>query len=164
MSEGRVARAWEAVGTVLDPEVPVLSVVELGIVRHIIVDGERVVVTVTPTYTGCPAMATIERDITAALTASGFSEVRMQTVYAPAWTTDWMSDAAREKLRVYGIAPPGLAPSEGPVSLGPTVRAVPCPWCGSAETRTVSEFGATACKSLHFCRGCQQPFEHVKPF
>jgi len=121
-------------------------------------------VTITPTYSGCPAMRVIEDDIRAALEAGGFREVTINTVYAPAWTTDWMSGAAREKLRAYGIAPPHLVGAAQLVPLGPTVRTVECPFCGSANTTTASEFGATACKSLHVCHACHQPFEHFKAF
>ena len=156
--------ALDALGSVMDPEVPVLSVLELGIVREVQVTGRSVTVTVTPTYSGCPAMPTIETEIAAALRGAGFDRIEIKTVYAPAWTTDWIEPAAREKLRAYGIAPPGRAVEAGPLTLGPTVRAVPCPGCGSRDTELVSEFGATACKSLHRCQSCRQPFEHFKPF
>jgi ring-1,2-phenylacetyl-CoA epoxidase subunit PaaD len=149
---------------VKDPEVPVLSVVELGVVRGIEVEDGVATVTITPTYSGCPAMETIEAGITTALLAGGFRRVELKTVYAPAWTTDWMSEAAREKLCVYGIAPPGKVMSEQLVPLGPTTRSVACPFCGSPNTLLESEFGATACKSLHVCRACRQPFEHFKTF
>jgi ring-1,2-phenylacetyl-CoA epoxidase subunit PaaD len=160
------AEALAILEDVKDPEVPVLSVVELGIVRNVEVDAaaDAVTVTVTPTYSGCPAMKVIEDEIGAALRAAGFGAVEVKTVYAPAWTTDWISEPAREKLRAYGIAPPGAVRAEQPVPLGPTVRAVACPYCGSADTGIVSEFGATACKSLHLCRACRQPFEHFKAF
>ena len=157
-------RAFEILDSVKDPEVPVLSVVELGVVRDAVVSGDAVTVTITPTYSGCPAMRVIEDDIRAALEAGGFRDVTINTVYAPAWTTDWMSAAAREKLRAYGIAPPHLVGAAQLVPLGPTVRTVDCPFCGSANTTTASEFGATACKSLHVCHSCRQPFEHFKAF
>ena len=157
-------RALEILQTVMDPEVPVLSVVELGVVRGVEVTGDALTVTVTPTYTGCPAMQVIEDDIRSALEAAGFRDVTINTVYAPAWTTDWMSEAAREKLRGYGIAPPHLVGAGTLVPLGPTVRTVECPFCGSSSTTTASEFGATACKSLHVCHACRQPFEHFKAF
>ncbi len=170
-SEQRALRILELVK---DPEVPVLSIVELGIVREVRADpvGEQVTVTVTPTYSGCPAMHVIEEEISAALTGAGFREVKIETVYAPAWTTDWISEHAREKLRNYGIAPPGNTRDElvqvtmsNPVrpSAGPPVR-LECPHCGSSDTAVVSEFGATACKSLHLCRACRQPFERFKTF
>jgi len=157
-------RALEILDSVKDPEVPVLSVVELGVVRDAVVSGDAVTVTITPTYSGCPAMRVIEDDIRTALGAAGFRDVTIKTVYAPAWTTDWMSEAAREKLRVYGIAPPHLVGAGPLVPLGPTVRTVECPFCGSSNTTTASEFGATACKSLHVCHACRQPFEHFKAF
>ena len=163
LPEGDVRRVWSALETVLDPEVPVLSIVELGIVRDIKLDGETVRVTVTPTYSGCPAMHAIEQEIVAALQAAGFQQVELQTVYAPAWTTDWITAPAREKLRAYGIAPPGSAATTLVQLSGPP-KAVPCPACGSRDTGLVSEFGATACKSLHICRACRQPFEHFKTF
>lgn len=150
----------------MDPEVPVLSIVELGIVRDVQVDSgtNAVTVTVTPTYSGCPAMHIIETEIRAALLAAGFPSVTLKTVYAPAWTTDWISPSAREKLRAYGIAPPGGLATEPLVALGGPPRRIPCPFCGSSNTILQSEFGATACKSLHVCHACRQPFEHFKTF
>jgi len=149
---------------VKDPEVPVLSVVELGIVRDIAVDGSAVVVTITPTYSGCPAMRVIEDEITAALEARGLSPVRLETVFAPAWTTDWMSAEAREKLRAYGIAPPGRAQNDAPIVLTRASAAtrVVCQYCGSHDTDVRSEFGSTACKSICYCNACEQPFEAFK--
>lgn len=157
-------RVLELLQSVKDPEVPVLSVVELGVVRSVEVEGDKATVTITPTYSGCPALHVMEDEIRAALLTGGFREVEVRTVYAPAWTTDWIPAAAREKLRAYGIAPPGVAPGPGLVSLAPTVRTITCPFCGSANTTRESEFGPTACKSLHVCRSCQQPFEHFKAF
>jgi ring-1,2-phenylacetyl-CoA epoxidase subunit PaaD len=156
-------RVLEILQQVKDPEVPVLSVIELGVVRGARVEGDRVTVTITPTYSGCPALQVMEDDIRAALLAGGFQEVLVKTVLSPAWTTDWIPPEAREKLRAYGIAPPGQSET-GVVVLGPTVRTVACPFCGSANTVRESEFGPTACKSLHVCRSCRQPFEHFKPF
>ena len=149
---------------VKDPEVPVLSVVELGIVRDVVVDGSAVTVTITPTYSGCPAMRVIEEDITAALEWEGMSPVRIETVYAPAWTTDWMSAEAKQKLSAYGIAPPGRVASESLVMLtrAPAVERAACPYCGSKDTELRSEFGSTACKAIMYCRACEQPFEMFK--
>jgi len=147
---------------VKDPEVPALSVVELGIVRDVEIVGDDVTVVVTPTYSGCPAMKVIEDDIVAALNAAGITGARMKTVYSPAWTTDWMSDAAREKLRAYGIAPPGWAEHSALVTLTRQRAAVTCPFCGSANTTLTSEFSSTACKAMHVCRSCSQPFEEFK--
>jgi ring-1,2-phenylacetyl-CoA epoxidase subunit PaaD len=149
---------------VKDPEVPVLSVVELGIVRGVEADAGRVAVTITPTYSGCPAMKTIEDDVREALGRAGFESIEIRTVYSPAWTTDWIPEPAREKLRAYGIAPPDAAAVGEPVLLGRTVRAVKCPYCLSPNTALQSEFGSTACKSLYVCRSCTLPFEHFKSF
>jgi ring-1,2-phenylacetyl-CoA epoxidase subunit PaaD len=149
---------------VMDPEVPVLSVVELGIVRDVEVHEESgaVTVTVTPTYSGCPALAMIERDIETALRARGIAHVAVKTSYSPAWTTDWIPAEAREKLRAYGIAPPGLADHDAPVAIGRRRPAARCPYCGSADTQLRSEFGSTSCKAIHVCRTCAQPFEEFK--
>jgi len=148
--------------TVMDPEVPVLSVVELGIVRDVSGGEESVTVTVTPTYSGCPAMRVIEQDIEAALRAHGVERVEVKTSYTPAWTTDWISAEAREKLRAYGIAPPGAADHDAPVAIGRRRPAVRCPYCSSVQTKMQSEFGATACKAIHVCEQCRQPFEEFK--
>ena len=152
-----------ALDEVPDPEVPAISVVELGVVRDVEIHGAAITVVVTPTYSGCPAMKAIEDDILAALRARGWTDARVRTVYAPAWTTDWMSDAAREKLRAYGIAPPGRAPREEFVVLRRRGdERVACPFCGSLDTALRSEFGSTACKAMHFCNACRQPFEEFK--
>jgi ring-1,2-phenylacetyl-CoA epoxidase subunit PaaD len=148
--------------SVMDPEVPVLSVVELGIVRDVDIRDDAVIVTVTPTYSGCPALRAIEQDIEAALLAYGVERVQVQTSYSPAWTTDWIPAEAREKLRAYGIAPPGAADHDAPVSIGRRRLAVRCPFCGSMETVLRSEFGSTACKATHVCQSCSQPFEEFK--
>jgi len=156
---------FEILDAVKDPEVPVLSVVELGIVRDVRVDGDAVTVTLTPTYSGCPAMRVIEEDITAALVERGLGPVRIETVYAPAWTTDWLTDDAKRKLEAYGIAPPGRAAQETLVSLtrAPSAGATPrCPYCHSRDTIVKSEFGSTACKSICYCNACRQPFEMFK--
>ena len=149
---------------VMDPEVPVLSVRELGIVRDVSIDANgAVAVTVTPTYSGCPAIQVIEDDIVSAIRAAGIPDVRMQTTYAPAWTTDWISPAAKAKLKAYGIAPPGRTAADGGLVQLMRVRpAVQCPYCDSYETEVRSEFGSTACKSVCWCRGCGQPFEEFK--
>ena len=174
MSAGRAAGAttapsreelWRILGTVLDPEVPVLSVVDLGIVRDVLIeeDGE-VVVTVTPTYSGCPAVQVIERDILAALAEHGVERARIRTVFAPAWTSDCISEDARRRLKEYGIAPPGPAGDEDDV-LVPLRRrraTAACPYCDSADTELRSAFGSTACKSIAYCNACRQPFEVFK--
>lgn len=152
---------WTILDDVRDPEVPALSVVELGIVRAVVMEGDEVVVDITPTYSGCPAMHEIERSVVGALAARGLS-ARVRTTFSPAWTTDWMSDEAREKLRAYGIAPPGRAGDSALVPLLRRAAPVACPFCGSRDTDTRSDFGSTACKSLQFCNACHQPFEHFK--
>jgi ring-1,2-phenylacetyl-CoA epoxidase subunit PaaD len=145
-----------------DPEVPALSVVELGIVRDVEIRDDAVTVVVTPTYSGCPAMQVIEDDITTALRDAGIANVAIRTVYSPAWTTDWMSDAAREKLRAYGIAPPGKAESGSLITLTRKRQTVACPFCGSTNTTLTTEFSSTACKAMHMCHACHQPFEEFK--
>jgi ring-1,2-phenylacetyl-CoA epoxidase subunit PaaD len=150
---------------VKDPEVPVLSVVELGIVRDVRLGGGGVTVTITPTYSGCPAMHVIEDEIRSALAAHGLDPVRLETVFAPAWTTDWLSDDAKRKLEAYGIAAPGPAPHETLVTLtrGPATAESPrCPYCRSLDTVVRSSFGSTACKAICFCNTCGQPFESFK--
>jgi ring-1,2-phenylacetyl-CoA epoxidase subunit PaaD len=154
---------WNAVGEVLDPEVPVLSVVDLGIVRDIREEGDVVVVDVTPTYSGCPAMQVIEDDITAALNRAGAPQVRINTVFQPAWTTDWISADARERLRAYGIAPPSAATVDTElITLRRRVETIACPRCGLSNTEQRSEFGSTACKAIWFCNACHEPFEYLK--
>ena len=155
--------ALAVIGTVPDPEVPVISVVELGIVRDVRVDDAgAVAVTITPTYSGCPAMFEIEKDIRTALEAAGATSVSVQTVLSPAWTTDWIGPDAREKLRKYGIAPPGKAEQGGLITLTRARQPVTCPWCGSRDTELKSEFGSTACKAIHVCKACRQPFDEFK--
>jgi ring-1,2-phenylacetyl-CoA epoxidase subunit PaaD len=159
------AEVVELLHEVKDPEVPVISIVELGIVRGAEVVGSRVVVDITPTYSGCPAMRVIEQEVHATLTGHGFTEVEVRTVLRPAWTTDWITEDGRRKLQQYGIAPPGPAPDlEVPLVLAPTVRVVACPYCGSDRTTLRSGFGSTACKALYYCDACHQPFEHFKAF
>ena len=158
------AAVYAVLANVMDPEVPVISVVDLGIIRDASVDGGTVRVTVTPTYSGCPAMREIEDDIRSALLAAGAREVHVDTVFAPAWTTDWIGPDAREKLRAYGIAPPGRAEPQGLITLTRARPSAVCPFCGSADTRLQSEFGSTACKAIHVCRSCRQPFDEFKAF
>jgi len=152
-----------------DPEIPVISVVELGIVRDVAIDADGTcVVVITPTYSGCPAMLTIADGIGKVLAEHGVTAWRLETRLAPAWTTDWMTDAARAKLREYGIAPPGQrVAGYQAVDIGSLVRgvaepAVACPRCGSTQTRLVSRFGSTSCKALHVCQSCREPFDHFK--
>lgn len=156
------AQAWDILNRVPDPEIPAISVTELGIVRDVLVADDGVEVVVTPTYSGCPATEVIERSIREALAAGGAREVRVQMQLAPAWTTDWIAPAAQEKLRAYGIAPPGVVTVGGtrPLTFVPRIR---CPRCGSSDTERLSQFGATACKALYRCRACREPFEYFKP-
>ena len=165
----RAQVAWDVLATVLDPEVPALSLRDLGIVRGVVDEGEGACleVVLTPTYSGCPATEVISQSVIDALTDAGLGPVRITMQRAPAWTTDWISDEGRRKLREYGIAPPGpVEPSAGvPIRLVGRRAAAPvaCPRCGSAHTERLSAFGATACKSLYRCVACREPFEHFKP-
>ena len=152
-------RQW--LHAVKDPEVPVVSVVELGVVRDVLVSGETVTVEITPTYTGCPAMKVMEQEILECLSSHGVSDASVRTVFRDAWTTDWMTDDAREKLRAYGIAPPQRVADAGLVTLRRNANIV-CPRCGSHDTQRQSEFGSTACKALYTCRECREPFDYFK--
>jgi ring-1,2-phenylacetyl-CoA epoxidase subunit PaaD len=153
---------YGVLNTVMDPEVPVISVVELGIVRDVAIQNDAVTITITPTYSGCPAMREIEADIRTALLERGVRDVSVKLVLSPAWTTDWIGPEAREKLRAYGIAPPGRAEPQGLITLTRARVAVQCPFCGSNDTRLQSEFGSTACKAIHVCHSCRQPFDEFK--
>ena len=153
---------YGVLNTVMDPEVPVISVVELGLVRDVAIQQDAVTITITPTYSGCPAMREIEADIRTALIAHGVHDVSVKLVLSPAWTTDWIGPEAREKLRAYGIAPPGRAEPQGLITLTRARAAVPCPFCRSNDTRLQSEFGSTACKAIHVCNSCRQPFDEFK--
>jgi ring-1,2-phenylacetyl-CoA epoxidase subunit PaaD len=148
--------------TVMDPEVPVLSVVELGIVRDAVATDDGAVVTVTPTYSGCPAMREIETEIRRALEDQGIGPVAIRTTYTPAWTTDWITPEARAKLEAYGIAPPERVEAGELIQLSRRAATVRCPYCKSVKTEQKSEFGSTACKSIWFCGECRQPFEQFK--
>jgi ring-1,2-phenylacetyl-CoA epoxidase subunit PaaD len=152
----------EILDTVKDPEVPVLSVVELGIVRDVAASDTGIVVTITPTYSGCPAMHEIETEIRRALAVEALGPVEIRTTYSPAWTTDWITAAAKEKLEAYGIAPPGPADTTELVPLRRRSAAIRCPYCKSHDTTQKSAFGSTACKAIWFCNECRQPFEEFK--
>jgi ring-1,2-phenylacetyl-CoA epoxidase subunit PaaD len=152
---------WDAVKMVPDPEVPVLTIEDLGILRGVeLVDGKPVV-TITPTYSGCPAMDTISADVTAALESAGYEDAEVKLVLTPAWTTDWMSDEGKRKLEEYGIAPPT---GKSAVNTGPVIvpMAVKCPQCHSLSTREITRFGSTACKALYTCNDCLEPFDYFK--
>ncbi len=157
------AQAWATLAQVPDPEVPVLSVVDLGIVRAVdVAGGDQVAVTLTPTYSGCPATEVIHDAVVQALKQAGAREVTVTTTLDPPWTTDWISPEAAEKLRAYGIAPPHLRAGQAQ-TLHFHPKNVACPRCGSLNTQRLSAFGATACKALHRCLDCLEPFEHFKP-
>ncbi len=153
--------ALEVLAAVHDPEIPVLNIVEMGILRNVRMDGDRLIVTITPTYSGCPAMETIEADIKTCLRKAGWSNFDVETVIAPPWTTDWITDEACRKLLEYGIAPPerGSLDKSGLTASPKTVR---CPQCKSENTRLLSQFGSTACKALYKCNQCLEPFDYFK--
>jgi ring-1,2-phenylacetyl-CoA epoxidase subunit PaaD len=158
--------AWEVAATTPDPELPVVTVADLGILRSVDEIDGAVVVTITPTWSGCPAMREIGADLRSRLERAGWPDVVVRTQLAPPWSTDWITEAGRDKLRRAGIAPPAPAGRRSgpvPLTLQPTAPAVPCPHCGCPETRRTAEFGATACKSLYRCSSCGEPFEAVKP-
>lgn len=152
-------QAWEAAGSVPDPEVPCVTVAELGILRNVSLDGNVVTAEVTPTYSGCPAVLAIELAIETALLEAGF-EAKIVRVFSPAWTTDWISAEGREKLRAYGIAPPVGGSNSVRALFGETV--VACPKCNSENTEKLSEFGSTACKAHYRCVACKEPFDYFK--
>jgi ring-1,2-phenylacetyl-CoA epoxidase subunit PaaD len=163
-----VTAIWSWLADVPDPELPVVSVVDLGIVREIAwaADGE-LLVAITPTYSGCPATEVIADSIRKALQSHGIAKVRLENRLAPAWTTDWLSDSAREKLRQFGITPPAEAANEHVVDASRIFKrqaaAICCPRCGSAKTQLVSQFGSTPCKALYRCNACAEPFDYIKP-
>ncbi|MBU6532049.1 1,2-phenylacetyl-CoA epoxidase subunit PaaD [Streptomyces mayonensis] len=157
-------RARRVAERVPDPELPMLTLADLGVLRDVEVRADgTVVASLTPTYSGCPAMAEMRADVAARLRAAGYARVEIRTVLDPPWTSDWITGSGRRKLIEHGIAPPGRAP-RGPVPLvlSPTRPAVPCPRCGSRDTEETSRFAATSCKALWRCRSCREPFEYVK--
>jgi ring-1,2-phenylacetyl-CoA epoxidase subunit PaaD len=157
-------QAWDVLRRVADPEIPVISVTDLGIVRDVVTDGDDVAVVVTPTYAGCPATEVIRASIEEALRAAGAASVHVSTRLDPPWTTDWITPDARKRLRQYGIAPPHtVALDEQPIFFTARRQPVECPRCRSDDTERLSQFGATACKALYRCRTCREPFEYFKP-
>ena len=157
--------AWEVAAATPDPELPMLTLADLGILRAVEDEGGATVAVITPTYSGCPALREISRDVVHRLHAAGYRDVRVRTQLAPAWTTDWITREGRHKLAAAGIAPPNAAPRRtGPIPLALTPRLTPvsCPRCGSAETTQTAAFSATACKALYRCDDCAEPFEYVK--
>lgn len=156
-------KIWELLEEVLDPEVPVLSILDLGIVRGVRVDGEQVTVTITPTYSGCPAMSAIGTDIRLRLLAEGYTNLTINNQLSPAWTTDWLTENGRRKLEAYGIAAPVPGTATGhALKLFGQDTAVRCPLCQSENTRLINQFGSTACKALYQCQDCREPFDYFK--
>ena len=161
---GLAARARSIAERVTDPELPMLTLADLGVLRDVREAGEGVVVAITPTYSGCPAMATMRDDLVHRLTDAGYA-ARVEIALSPAWSSDWITEQGRAALREHGLSAPGPAPRHTgpiPLTLLPTARAVSCPRCGSPRTELTSEYGATACKALYRCADCLEPFEHVK--
>jgi len=151
---------WEHLAEIPDPEIPVINIIELGVVRQVKIDGEAVEVVITPTYSGCPAMKMIEEDIATHLKEKGIENIMVTTVLAPAWTTDWITEEAREKLRGYGIAPPEKPSHDKNVLISGEPRT--CPRCSSTQTKIISQFGSTPCKALYKCAECLEPFDYFK--
>ncbi len=155
ITSNKEQKIWDILSTVTDPEVPVLTVLDLGVVRSVILDSDIIYITITPTYTGCPAMDMISAQIKFALITKGFTNVIVKLVLSPAWTTDWMTEAGKQKLKAYGIAPPNK-------QYRIAADGVECPQCNSTDTRLISEFGSTACKALLQCKNCLEPFDYFK--
>jgi ring-1,2-phenylacetyl-CoA epoxidase subunit PaaD len=154
------AAIYDILQSVTDPEIPVLTIADMGILRDVITKEGGIEVVITPTYTGCPAMHTIEVNIKAALEEKGYSNVKVSTILSPPWTTDWLTEGGRAKLKAYGIAPPaGLADKNALLGLETSLE---CPQCGSRNTKMISQFGSTACKALYQCRDCLEPFDYFK--
>lgn len=153
---------YEKLGSIMDPEIPVLSILDMGILRNVEWENDLLVVTITPTYSGCPAMDVIASAIRMALMELGFEKIRLENQLSPAWTTDWMTEAGKERLREYGIAPPLSKALTCQPALFAAEEAIPCPRCGSYHTRRLSEFGSTACKALYQCESCLEPFDYFK--
>jgi ring-1,2-phenylacetyl-CoA epoxidase subunit PaaD len=163
LAEERIETARRLLDSVCDPEIPVLTIADLGILRKVrwLDDEQTLEVVITPTYSGCPAMNTIEVNIRAALQEGGFERVRITTVLAPAWTTDWLSPEGREKLRAFGIAPPAEPTADKQALLGQP-RILQCPHCGSQNTEMIAQFASTACKAMFRCLDCLEPFDYFK--
>jgi len=162
MMEATKEKIIEYLEEITDPEIPVVNIVELGIVRETHVEGNCVDVKITPTYSGCPAMKVIENAIVSTLKEKGFENVSVETIFSPPWTTDWLTEEAKQKLKECGIAPPEKGGKLNWMPFSNANKNVSCPFCDSLKTDLTSEFGSTACKSLYYCNNCQQPFEHFK--
>jgi len=154
--KAETAQLFDLLSSVVDPEIPVLTLQDLGVLRDISILGGKVNVTITPTYAGCPAMEAMRSDIENTLADAGYREVNVRTSLSPAWTTDWMTESGRKKLHAYGIAPPAST------SCGQGVGQIECPQCGSSDVKKISEFGSTACKALYQCQECREPFDYFK--
>jgi len=155
-------RIWSILETVTDPEIPVLTITDLGILREVKTNGEQIEVVITPTYTGCPAMDMITMNIKLVLIEHGYTNVKITSVLSPAWTTEWMSEEGKRKLKAYGIAPPNPKQQVCNQKLFAEAEAVQCPHCESWHTNRISEFGSTACKALYKCEDCKEPFDYFK--
>lgn len=155
-ADQKTAKIHQLLSNVCDPEIPVLSLQDLGVLRDVSITGETVNVTITPTYAGCPALEAMRADIESTLTNAGYQDIRVTESLSPAWTTDWMSAEGREKLHAYGIAPPATT------SCGRTLGQIQCPQCSSSSVKKISEFGSTACKALYQCESCLEPFDYFK--
>jgi ring-1,2-phenylacetyl-CoA epoxidase subunit PaaD len=162
VTNASIAQVWDWLGEIPDPEIPVVSVVDLGIVREVSFADDACVVTITPTYSGCPAMEAIAESIAQALHARGLDKLRLATRLAPAWTTDWMSEAGKAALKAYGIAPPERQAIDISGLRSAAEEAAACPRCGSGHTRLISQFGSTPCKALYQCLDCHEPFDYFK--
>jgi len=162
VSEEKTALIWEILQTIPDPEIPVISVVELGVIRKVELTDSETLITITPTYSGCPAMKVFEDDIIKTLEEKGYPKVIIKTVFSPAWTTDWMSEVALQKLLDFGIAPPQKGTNDKGVLFESGPKEVPCPQCKSKETKLLSQFGSTACKAAYTCSNCGETFDYFK--
>lgn len=153
---------WDYLSQIPNPDIPVISITELGLVREVDINNEKVIVSITPSYSGCPAMQLFKTEIVSALKNKGINEVEVKTVYSPPWTTDWISDDVKEKMRKHGIAPPENSSEEATKLFCQNMKKITCPWCNSNDTKLTSQFGSTPCKALWFCNSCCQPFEYFK--
>jgi len=162
VSNNEVQKIWQMLETVCDPEVPVLSILDLGIVRDVNISGDDIEVVITPTYSGCPAMDMIAMNIKLALLEAGYKNITITSVLSPAWTTDWMTESGKEKLKAYGIAPPHPTQTVCDTKLFAEAEAIQCPVCNSYHTKIISRFGSTPCKALYQCQDCKEPFDYFK--
>ncbi len=159
MMSKAVQEIWQALDEVKDPEIPVVSLVEMGIVRDVTVNDTRVIITITPTFSGCPALHVMKADIVQRLKMLGYANVEIKTTFTPAWSTDWITESARAKLREFGLAPPPIHRGDLNVML---LEVATCPYCGSTNTSLRNSFGPTACRMIYYCNACNQPFEQFK--